>query len=518
MSIHLQSSRLRAAPSVWIALSAIGVWIVAAAWLLRDCFVDDAFIGFQYLKNLTAGQGFVFFAGETPVEGATNIGWLLALAPLCALVEPTLAAKLAGLVLTLAVLVLTAGLGRRLAQAIEPPDAAFGLVLVPVLMLAASFEFIYFSLAGMETALLALILLAMVRTALCRPVSMWLPVLGAAGFLVHPEAAAVYPLYAGMAWLWASKEERRGLAAGVAIFAALLAGITAVRFFYFGDVLPNTFHAKPSGLALAVGNVYAFLMGQNTNVAFPATGWLAIPLLGFGYWRLRRAIMPAADMLAAVAGVGLAMAVYSPPDWTGMPRYFAPYLPAALVVFWLGLLEAVRRLSQSTERSQRLIAATIAVLLVLTSVVDFRTKMAGMADFPGYVLACKPLIEPTLWVRDHLPADATIATRRIGALAYYSDRRVFDYAYGLPDAEAARLVSRHGGRFNTPTDAQLAELWRARAPDYLLEDGSVIDYIITQAHGVRQRFAIHGIEYRVIEQFPIGRDALWVLAERIPSP
>ena len=83
-------------------------------------------------------------------------------------------------------------------------------------------------------------------------------------------------------------------------------------------------------------------MGQNPNVAFPITGWLALPVLLFGWRRLRRASSAAADMLAAITAVGLIFAVYSPPDWTALPRYFAPYLPAALIVLWSGVEEAAR--------------------------------------------------------------------------------------------------------------------------------------------------------------------------------
>ncbi len=100
------------------------------------------------------------------------------------------------------------------------------------------------------------------------------------------------------------------------------------------------------------------------------------------------------------------------------------------------------------------------------------------------------------------------------ALSYYSHCRVFDYTYGLTEPEVARLVARHGRRFDTPTDPALAALWRARVPDYLLEDAAMMDYIVAQAGGTRERFSIHGIWYSVVEQFPIGNEVQWVLARR----
>jgi hypothetical protein len=293
--------------------------------------------------------------------------------------------------------------------------------------------------------------------------------------------------------------------------------MTAVRYWYFHALLPNTFYSKPSDVRLAVENGYNFLMGQNTNVAFPVTGWLAIPVLGLGYVRLRRRAAAAADMLAAIGSVGLAFALYSPPDWTNLARHFAPYLPAALMLLWAGVGEAVGRLwgASMRPRTRQVLAALVGFALVLTNISDIQTKLTQMEVFPGYVLAGKNLIGPAVWMRDHLPADATIATRRIGVLAYYSHHKVFDYVYGLADPEVARLVARNGRRFDLPTERALAAVWRRRAPDYLLEDGSVMDLIVGRAGGARERFSIHGIAYRVVDKFAIGCDVKWVLAQRI---
>jgi hypothetical protein len=340
-----------------------------------------------------------------------------------------------------------------------------------------------------------------------------LPLLGAMAFLVHPEAVLVYPLYALLSLLW-GEGLRRKVVAGTTILGVLVGAATCARICYFHSMVPNTFFSKPSNWSVAVQNAYGLLMGLNSNVAFPITGWLAVPLLLLGYRRLRHTVPSAADMLAAIVGTGLGFAVYSSADWTSLPRYFAPYLPAALLLLWIGLTEATVLLLPATERSRRLVLCGIAMVLILANIVNDRTKMAQMEDFPGYVLSGKSLIEPARWIRDHVPAEATVATRRIGALAYYSGRKVLDYSYGLPDAEIARLVARQGRRFDTPTDAALAAVWRVRAPDYILEDGPIIDYIASKAGGSRARFSVHGIEYGVIRRFPIGNDAEWVLAGR----
>jgi hypothetical protein len=563
-------------------LLALGIGAAAAAWMLRANFVDDAFTGFLYLENLLAGKGFVFYPGQTPIEGVTNVGWLLLLLPLSAAIGPTLAAKLLGCALLIVAMAMVMRLGQRLLDATDirggrPITSAsggperrprrvsgFGLTVVPALLLATSFEFVYFSLSGMETALLAVVLLGMALIASRRPGSMALPFLGAAAFLVHPEAALVYPLYLaisrGHGAIFRSGDgdgtEKKGSRplSRLAVFFVLVGGVTAARLAYFHDWAPNTFHAKPSDAALVVANAYGLLTGENSNVAFPVTGWLAVAVLALGYARLRRAAGETADMLAAICAAGIIFAVYSPTDWTALPRYFAPYLPAALILLWAGLLTAVeagRALAGRTETSgeqaslsaenpggqtslsaenaaatggrerpprpelPQLALVGIAAVLLATNVFHSRTKLAAMGEFPGYVLAGHDLVKPAQWMGNHLAVGATIASRRIGAVAYYSRRKVFDYSYGLTDVEVARLVALHGGRFETPTDPALAQVWRARPPEYFLEDGLIMDYILASSGGSRERFLIHGIPYHVIRQFPIGRDSRWILARRM---
>src|SRR5690349_18567375 len=58
-----------------LALAAL--YVVALGWQFRDAVVDDAYIGLVFLRNLLAGQGFVFHASSMPVEGMSNIGWIL---------------------------------------------------------------------------------------------------------------------------------------------------------------------------------------------------------------------------------------------------------------------------------------------------------------------------------------------------------------------------------------------------------------------------------------------------------
>ena len=401
------------------------------------------------------------------------------------------------------------------------------MTVVPALLLATSFEFVYFSLAGMETALLAVILAGDGARGVAAAELVALPVLGA-GRLPGPSGSgdglSVVPGdLVGERGHFFDGGTARGRKRAVSIAypvcwfsPSLSAAVTAARLAYFHDIVPNTFHAKPSDAGLVVANAYGLLMGENSNVAFPVTGWLAIAVLALGYVRLRRAAAAAADMLAAICTSGIIFGVYSPADWTALPRYFAPYLPAALILLWAGLIAAANAIRSLPHwKVPRFALVGIAAVLLASNIFHSHAKLAAIGDFPGYVLAGKNLVGPAVWMGDHLPSNATIATRRIGAVAYYSRRQVFDYSYGLTDVEVARLVARHGGRFETPTDPALADVWRARPPEYFLEDSLIMDYILGLSGGTRQRFLIHDIPYHMIRQFPIGDDSRWILAQRM---
>ena len=498
----------------------------------------------------------------------SNIGWIFALAPLAALVGPVAAAKLCGAALLFMALVLTGKLGREVGERLEPllPHADT-LMLAPPLLLAASFEFLFFSLTGMETALLACLLLAMATVVPRNPTSTMLPILGALAFTVHPEAVLVFPIYflfhkilppgrerearassliAGegersilkdphppIAWatgpslsrfageglfhLSRLPERSRGhkpervRLSGLLVYAALLALITLARWAEFGAVLPNTFAAKPSDPITTLGGLLQLFTGNYAAMAFPTAGLLGLGLVLLGWLRLRQTNPQAAAMVGAIVATGIVFAVYARPDWTLSARYFAPYLPAALLLFWIGALDLAKRLWPARIAPLAVFGAILLCLQAMT----LGARLGALDVYPGYVMTSRALIGPAEAIARLVPADDTIATRRIGALAYVSGRRIFDYIYGLTDAEVARAVAKRGKVFDQPTDRELVPIWRARAPQWILEDEPVLADIARRAGGTLDGFSLNGFAYRAVERFQIAPETAWVLAHRI---
>jgi len=522
MDSHLAAERRVAAAApvsraMLRALAIVGtlayVGLVASAY--RDYAMDDAYIGFSYIANLLAGNGMVFAPGN-PVEGVTNLGWLLLITPLAAFAGPVAAAKIAAFVLVLAALALVWVAARHLTIDLAARWSGFALLPATALALTAgTTDFLAFSMLGMETALLATLLLAAFATALDGPRPFAWAVLGAMAFLVHPEAVLVVPLALALS-LHARAIGRDDAVRCLLVLAALLAAATATRWIYYGDVLPNTFLAKPSNGLKIVVHAILYATGKPANIAEPFTNVFALALAALGYAVLRRAFPLAAALAAAATITGVLFGLYAAPDWTLRGRYFAPYAPLALLLLALGGLEIARRLSVQ-PRSAAVAAAGLVLCVALPGVLQtfLLISDATRLAYPGYVMAGSTLVAPVQWIRDNLPADATIATRRVGVLGYTAPQAIFDYKFGLNDRAVAALIRAHNTQFDDPRDLALEALWRERAPDYLLEDGNIIDKI---AAGHRDGFRIHGFEYRVIKTFPVGKDADWTLAERVTPP
>ncbi|MBM3524125.1 MAG: hypothetical protein FJX57_14320 [Alphaproteobacteria bacterium] len=468
--------------------------VLALAWAHRAHVVDDAFIGLRFLENLKRGHGFVFSPGDAPVEGVTNIGWTLLLLPLSVLMPGIAAAKIAG---AFALITGLALLARTL-----PEDGRAGILAggAPLLLVATSFDIVYFAAAGMESGLLFAIVAAMALAAKRDANPLALGALGAAAFAVRPEAGAILAIHAAL-------RRDRAAVASLATALVLIAAMTALRMVVFGDWLPQPARAKGTSALVMLANLREIATGSRAHLPFPIVGAPALALAWLGWRRWRMIAAPVADITAATAATGVLFALYALPDWTELARYAAPYAPSLIALAWLGL--------PSLIGSSRAAALGALALLLLVAAIDQVAKTARADRYPGYVVFGERLVEPARWIAANVPRDATIATRRIGAVGLHGDRRVFDYAVGLVDRDVTRLFAAPERGIEDPNDARLAALWKRRRPTHLLEDDDVIDRIASTAGGTRESFAIHGETFRVVKAFALGPQRQWLLAERL---
>ncbi|NJK59247.1 MAG: hypothetical protein HC918_01855 [Oscillatoriales cyanobacterium SM2_1_8] len=416
-----------------------------------------------------------------------------------------MAAKVLGLVCVGGTLALTVRLGEPLAA---------GWRWVPAGWLLVCGDFLYFSLSGMETAGLALALLGM---AVWERQAWWL---GAIAFLLHPEAVLVWPLAA----LGRSREGWPLLREGLG-FGLLLALVAIARQVYFGFWLPNTFVAKFSDGSTVAANLVNLALGRNPNFPAPLVWvWpLTLVLMVWGAAQLHRTAPRWAWMLGAQAATAGIFGVYTGFDWTGYARYSAPYLPAVFLLLGYALANVEKACGPKFAKG------AIALALILGLSLAYREGQMLLPQtlrrYPGYVWASETLIAPSQWLGSHLPPHWAIATRRIGALSYWSRHRVFDYRFGLTEPQVAQAARQNRRWFETPNDPAVLPLWRQVQPDALLEDQAVVDYMAQWPPN--SRFAdgvlLDGVPYLPMRSFPIGtyldspqRWVLLVRGDRLP--
>ncbi len=302
---------------------AAGVAAAALALLLHarayDFLADDTFITLRYARNLLEGHGLTYNPGER-VEGYTSVLWVLLVAALGGIgMDLVVASRLLSLGSALGVLVVVTLLARRL-MADERWAAA-----VPALLVAASAPFACWTLAGMEAPAFAL--------GLSASLLVWLRadghprrllVAGAlfgATALIRPEGVLVgVVLCAFEALRPGPRRGRRGAWLAAAFLAVVLVQL-AWRVQYYGDWLPNTYHAKVgSGSAALVtrGVTYLgdFARDQGGLVVY------LLPLVA-AFWRRDRAWWSVAAVLLAQA----AAVVYVGGDGLPMYRFVVPLVP-----------------------------------------------------------------------------------------------------------------------------------------------------------------------------------------------
>lgn len=473
--------------------------ILLLAFLMRTIIMDDAYISLRYAHNLLSGNGLVFNIGEK-IEGITNIGWTLFLIPFISLFGPLLAVKMVGVMLVFA----TVYLLYRTSSTFEGNHSSMMPPIV-ILMTVTQLEFILFSLAGMETALMSCLLCIIIWMVEQNKSMIWIAGICSTLFLVHPEAILVYIL-ARIFLMFSGKYWKRFLKADF-FYLGLIVLYSVARFLYYRSLLPNTFQAKESSLKIILINLYKTGIGNNTNIPtlFSSLGILIMLILGI--ISINRICKKSAAFLGATLLVGFGFSIYAPVDWTGLGRYIAPYLPLVILVFWHGVSYLLKSLEPTflwikKYKKVFILGLSLAIILPSMARIAYHLHPKYSEQSPGFVLFSRNLVKPVKWIKENTSPDSIIACRRIGALGFYSQRYIFDYLFGLTD----RSIAKVGG--STPAlikDPVIGKIWRHKSPDYYLEDRVRVKLLLNLTNETEHSFHIQGIEYKLIKSFIIGK-------------
>lgn len=403
--------------------------LTALAW--RSWYLcDDAHISFRYVRNLVDGYGLRFNLEDPPIEGFSNLAWVL-LAAAVRMVGLDELRVMPGISIVIAVgVLLTAAqfVGRLFP---ERPWYPVG----TAWLLALNSGFSNWATSGLETMQWGATLLVAFLA--------WL-------YEVHPVArGALLVLLAasrpeGIAWaavfvvLGAARHPRSWRAWAV---AATIAGLGVValllsRYAVFGDWVANTAHAKggSSMVYYLRGARYFLVAGWETVlpvVGLPVALWHALK------WRPNKPIEPLTAVGAVMIGHAL-LAVVVGGDYMPFGRFLLGSQAFAAVL----LVAALGSLGRNIALPALLAVGFLSVLpqfdvsLVPEQVrekLDFRALKGVHATEREVWWAEKTRAiawgEQGRYLRRALEADEKIPSVAIGAIGYFSHRYVIDSCY-----------------------------------------------------------------------------------------
>ncbi len=286
--------KLNSRPELLIAL--IGV-VIAAAWLpLRTRFpFDDTYITFRYAQNVAHGFGIVWNPGGAHTEGYTNFLYMLLLVPFSwmgsDLVNVAQLRNVIVVIITAIAIWKITNHESRVASEGRGPAGTPGLQSAGVLAVALFYlsPFTWMNAySGMETSLFTMFIVLAIgylnhsldkirrrggepsRWSLITP--FWIATLAT---LTRPEGALLGPILL-LVILLTQRDKAHRVAAitGFAtMFVAPLVMYAAWKWWYFGDLLPNSFYVK-------VAQSGVFLPGRGTvRIFYTGVWYLVLPAL-----------------------------------------------------------------------------------------------------------------------------------------------------------------------------------------------------------------------------------------------
>ncbi len=436
--------------TIYLLIGAYAIW--AALFIYQSSYIaidghryfalfDDAMISMRYAWNFAHGYGLVWNAGQR-LEGYSNLLMTLIMSLTALFLNKSLAV-LAIQVLGVPVVLLTARLTRQIVLEIRP-DAP-GTSLVGILAVACVlwyYPLSYWTLMGMETGLVTLFILAAAWFGL-----RWLrtdrssQLIGLAltsglAFLTRNDAILLASLpfaYLAVEVLRRGQAPRlRGLLFAGLVVVLFVIGQSVFRLVYYGQLLPNTYFLKLTGIPLSI----RLVGGARFVLEFLLEAWPLLVLAAAGVVSQARF---SRIFLVSFIVVAIAYQIYAGGDPWESWRLLAPGMPALFILVAEAAVRLVGHFQALANRRYSLVIAAGLLTLVPLAVADQPFWADMTVRGPTSAAIANRVNTNAAIAIDALTAPgASIGVIWAGTLPYYSDRLGVDFL-GKSDARIAHL-------------------------------------------------------------------------------
>ncbi len=457
--------------------------------------LDDAFISFRYARHLAEGKGLVWNADGTTVEGYTNFLWTVLLSlSYPAGIDVVLFSQLLGIASAAGTLYF---LYRSLRAIVDDPLIA----VTGVLLLAANYTYAAYMTSGLETQLQTFLLTALFFQATSfaengrssKRQLLLIAVLISAALMTRLDSAVAAGII-GLAVLRAhvqTAHSGKKISAGWLIVpvAVIIGGWLFWKLSFYGNILPNTFYVRTSGVPAQPGGMMYLYRFFDSYLLIPAL--LLILTMYADTLKDRRTLLAFVILIfwwSYVASVGGDFMEF---------RFFVPTLPLLIVLIAVML---------SAVTDVRIRIAVVAMLLFGSIL---HARMFRSAEGIESIATLRHWIHEQQWEAvgkkfDTLFAaqrqNVRIAVRPAGAIPYYSQLPTLDML-GLNDP----WIARNGIILNPASPGHQ----RAAPFRYIMEQN--VDLLIGHPLVARRQFAAperyqpNVVSYFAIEDFETRR-------------
>ena len=469
-----------------------------AFWAISNRMFEDGLTTITHARNVPLGLGLVHHLGEGHVHGFTSaIGVLI---PLAGEVvhegSGMLAMRLASLVAAAVTLVYARLLCRDLGLGVF----AAGFVLA---YLAFDQNMIFYGMAGMETQVAVLVLLAgiyHVRREDLFASGVWLG--------LAPLARPEFVLWVAPAVAYVAIRNLRRAAASTGIAGAIVAPWLIFTTAYYGSPIPNTVVAKSTAVPIP-----PFLAGGSP---VPWLQWLGSQLAGHTelllshfqpfheVWSTAAAPLPTpllfviaivvADLVAvglvasrntpgwgpvlAFLGLFFAYRVYFIPALNYYDWYLPPFLAVLMIVAAIGLQRLTATRPPITAVAASALGVAFAIHMPFSFVVESRVQ-----DIENQVR-----VNAGEYLNTHVPAGQSVTSESAGYIGFYGNVKLYDYP-GLTSTTSVRAM-----QSLPPNQRDLPHLVAALRPDWLVLRPWELE-------SLRQEFPDLAAQYQVVQVF-----------------
>jgi arabinofuranosyltransferase len=415
--------------------------------------LDDAWIHQTYARNFAESGRWEYNRGEASA-GSTSPLWtmLICAGYFLGITNPFIWT----LILSVLFFILLVLIVRRLQAKLTPHIPV--IPLAAGMLIALDWHLLWGTVSGMETILFCFVITLIFLLIKSEQPIWWLVgLIAGLSVWIRPDGITILgPILLLMAI--SAIKMRLKLSHFIFFIFSLLVPLVLYGLFnkqLSGEYFPNTFFAKQAEYAILLKEPFLIRTGNVFSVVISGAGLFLLP--GF-IWGVINAIKTIdfwkISSYCWVIGYGLLYVMRLPAIYQH-GRYLFAMIPIFTILGLTGLIELINRISSEKWKKQNLkrifsfaIFSTLLIFLVLGIKAFTEDLQVGNRLF----------VQPSVWIKENTNKSAVIAAHDIGAIGYFSDRKIIDLA-GLIQPEIIPFIRNEG---------QIAKYIAEKNADYLV--------------------------------------------------